>query len=75
MSHLVAGFLPLDKGKANKVCEGFTVSGEEGICFLQSKIQYVFDLRVILPIGKDTAIRQILIPFAFNKYLIAINFC
>jgi hypothetical protein len=31
---LVAGFLPLDKGKVNEVHEGFAVSGEEGHFFL-----------------------------------------
>ncbi len=32
MPVLVAGFLPLDKGKVNEVHEGLAVSGEEGIC-------------------------------------------
>ena len=41
VSHLVAGFLPLDKGKVNEVHEGLAVSGEEGIFsyFLQSNLR------------------------------------
>ena len=41
MYQVVAGFLPLDKGKVNEVHEGLAVPGEEGIFFSRASRKIV----------------------------------